>query len=71
MLYEVITRHAIRGSHVAAVRALPPAVHVRDVPGGSGDHGRGSRAGARIAAGDADGTVITSYSIHYTKLYED
>ena len=54
MLYEVITRFALHASRIGLEQPEEDA-HQRGFTG---------------AVGPDQGHVITSYSIHYTKLYE-
>ena len=74
MLYEVITRTSIAASSHAGERrkAMPrkPAAKASfDAPA---DGPIGATRRRRLAGSCANTqTVITSYSIHYTKLYED
>ena len=42
----------------------------RGTTAGRGNKGQQSRSGGKVYVGFEGGHVITSYSIHYTKLYE-
>ena len=73
MLYEVITEGRAAGDGLHPGLGDPAAVILMDVvqPAalaeiGGGQSGDGGAPGIEIAA-----IVITSYSIHYTKLYEN
>ena len=61
MLYEVITRAV----EIRSADSVPtPDPHAE------ASFGRGLERALQVQAGVASGSVITSYSIHYTKLYD-
>ena len=76
MLYEVITRRLFAAGVLPAIDVTKSVSRV----GGKSQHGRIKKKAGRMKLDFLQflelevftrfGTVITSYSIHYTKLYE-
>ena len=78
MLYEVITTAADRLEISTATTSFSKTARVTGSEGLVVGVGAGGAAGSSLGGGCQDGSagpsraavVITSYSIHYTKLYE-